>query len=545
MKLIRYPYTKINWLMPAIAIWLLAACKKDDQTRVQIYPEGPKADVQFLDGAPTPSQGRAGTVVTFKVKGLKGKENKFKFLIGQLESEILSVADSTLSVRVPADAITGGCAVVFDNQYYFGPEFRVRGDLNIDPSFVGFNGTNGVIYDIVNATNETGSYVIAGGFSNYNNQATPANPIYDIAKIDKAGNIASSNRFITRSGTGGGVIYSLTRLSSGNYLPAGFFTKYNDRTGVSSITRVYQRGQLDSMSVDLVNPDPINNPGDNKDTVATFNGGVNGNIQYAYETSGGQIIAIGSFTEYRSIYYTRSTKASKIPIRVLMNQVLKMNADGSLDSSFNYDLSLHKGMPGPNGPILSAIKISGNRIVLVGAFTTYNGIPARGIVCIDEADGKVSPTFSTGTGSDAPIATVTFNEKTNKILLSGSFHSFNGVAANGVVMLNADGSVDENFSLKPISGGTVNYAAQLNSGNIIIAGSFQRYNNKVRPGFAFLDATGTATPAYNTTGTFNGYIYKMIERTTDLGYPGVILVGAFSKFDNTDVRNIVYLEIRK
>ena len=56
--------------MPAMAIWLLAACKKDDQTRVQIYPEGPKADVQFLDGAPSPSQGRPGAIVTFKVKGL-------------------------------------------------------------------------------------------------------------------------------------------------------------------------------------------------------------------------------------------------------------------------------------------------------------------------------------------------------------------------------------------------------------------------------------------------------------------------------------------
>lgn len=545
MKFVRNPYNKINWLMSALAICLFVACKKDDPARVQIYPDGPKAEVQFLDGIPSPSQGRAGAVVTFKIKGLKGKENKFKFLIGQLESEVLSVADSTVSVRVPADAITGGAAVIFDNQYYFGPEFRVRGDLIIDPTFVGFNGTNGPINDIVNATSELGSYVIAGSFSNYNNQFTLTNPIFDIAKIDKTGNIASSNRFITRAGTGGGTIYSLTRLASGNYLPAGFFTKYNDRTGPNSITRVYQRGQLDTMTVDLVNPDPINNPNDNKDTVATFNGGVNGIIQYAYETAGGQIVAVGSFTEYRSIYYTRSTKASKIPNRVLMNQVLKMNADGSLDSSFNYDLTLHKGKPGPNGPILAAMKISNNRIVLVGAFTNYNGVPARGIVCIDESDGKVSPTFSTGSGPDAPIGTVTFNEKTNKILVTGGFRSFNGIPAGGVVMLNADGSVDESFSIKPVSGGSINYAAQLNSGNIMIAGSFQRYNDKVRPGFAFLDATGVATPAYNTTGTFTGNIYKMLERTTDLGYPGVILVGSFSKFDNTDVRNIVYLEIRK
>ncbi|WP_315823575.1 DUF5008 domain-containing protein [Paraflavitalea speifideaquila] len=110
---------------------------------MQLYPDGPKAPIKFLDGLPAPSQGRAGTIVTFKVMGLKGKESKFKFLIGQLETEVITVGDSTISVRIPADAITGGAAVEFDNQYFFGPEFRVRGNLIIDPSFVAFNGARG------------------------------------------------------------------------------------------------------------------------------------------------------------------------------------------------------------------------------------------------------------------------------------------------------------------------------------------------------------------------------------------------------------------
>ncbi|WP_276482897.1 DUF5008 domain-containing protein [Paraflavitalea pollutisoli] len=545
MKMVHQLYIKRNYWMGVLAILLLAACKKDDENRVQLYPEGPKADIKFLDGLPSPSQGRTGAIVTFKVKGLKDKASKFKFLLGEMEAEVITVADSAVSVRIPADAITGGAAIVYENQYYFGPEFRVRGNLIIDPSFVGYNGANGTIYDVIGATNEAGSYVIAGSFADYNNLGTPASPVYDIAKIDKTGTLSSTNKFLTRSGASGGTIYSLSRLSSGNYLAAGFFTKYNDRAGISSITRLYQRAQLDSTIVTVVNPDPVNQPNDGKDTVATFNGGVNGVITYAYETANGQIIAAGSFTQYNSIYYTRSTKTNKVYNRVITNQVVKMNADGSLDSSFNYDLTLHRGKPGANGPLTGALRIANNRLLLFGAFTTWNGQPANHVVCLEESDGSISTGFNMGLGADGLVKSATYNEKTGKIILTGDFKHFNGIAANMVVMLKADGSVDLGFEAKPITGGKVNYAAQLNSGDVIIAGSFERYDGKVRPGFAYLTSSGLAVPENNTTGTFSGTIYKMIERTTDLGYPGVILVGEFRKFDNTDVNNIVFLEIRK
>lgn len=537
-------YNKRNWLLPLLGLLLLASCKKDDATRVQLYPDGPKAAIRFLDGLPAPSQGRTGAIVTFKVTGLKGKEKKFKFLIGQLETEVLTVGDSTISVRVPADAITGGAAVEYDNQYFFGPEFRVRGNLIIDPSFVAWNGAQGVIYDITDATSVAGSYIIAGSFTNYNNLATPAAPVFDLAKIDKTGTLTASNKLLTVTGTTGGAIYSLSHLSDGNYLASGFFSTYNHRGGINSITRLYQRAQLDTMTVDLVNPDPVNKPNDDLDTVATFNGGVNGSILYSYQTDDDQIIAVGSFTEYRSNYYLRSTKSNKVANRVLMNQVLKMNDDGTLDSSFNYNLSLHRGNPGGNGPITAAVRISGNRVLLVGAFTTFNGIAARRIVCLDESDGQISSNFNTGSGADNSISSVTYNENTDQILITGDFHSFNGIAANGVVMLDSDGSVNQSFQLRAVTGGKVTYAAQLDAGNVIIAGNFQKYDGKIRPGFGFLNADGTAAQGYNNIGSFSGRINKMIERTTDLGYPGVILVGDFNKFDNVDVNNIVYLEIR-
>lgn len=537
---------KKYWLLPAGMALFLFACTKDNQTRVQLYPDGPKAEIRFLDGLPSPSQGRAGAPVTFKVLGLKGKENNFKFLMGQLETEVITVGDSTVTVRVPEDAITGGAAVVYNNQYYFGPEFRVRGNISIDPAFTAFNGAEGTIFDVVPATGLANNYIVAGSFTNYQNQGSPAAPIINLARISGTGApmTGSADRLLTRTGAEGGAVYAIAPMSTSQYLISGFFSRYNERDGISSITRVYQRAQLDTSVVTLVNTDPINNPNDDRDTVATFNGGVNGVIRRAFETTSGQIIAVGAFTEYRSYFYERSTKSAKVTDRVLMNTVLRMNSNGTLDSTFNYDLALHRGKPGVNGAVSEALRISGNRIVIVGNFTNYNGSAAGRIVAVNESDGSVATNFNTGTGADGVITAATYNATTGRILLTGEFRNFNGTPVNGVVMLKTDGSIDTGFTLSPVEGGMVTFATQLNSGRILIAGNFQKYNGKIRPGFGVLDASGNAIQGYNNLGAFSGTVYKALERTTEQGYPGVILVGNFSRFDNTEVRNIVFLEIR-
>jgi hypothetical protein len=64
-----------------------------------------------------------------------------------------------------------------------------------------------------------------------------------------------------------------------------------------------------------------------------------------------------------------------------------------------------------------------------------------------------------------------------KILLGGAFTSFNGVAANRLIRLNNDGSIDASFNTQIAASSGIVYSLALQSnGSIIVAGSFTKYN---------------------------------------------------------------------
>lgn len=511
--------------------------------RVDVYPDGPKAEIKFLDGLPNPSQGRVGAEVVFKVRGVKDKVGKIKFMIGELEAEIVSIKDSLVTVKIPQDAITGGASIHYDNQMFFGPEFRVRGNLNIDQSFIAYTGANGTLYDIVKTAN---GYLVAGAFTDFNNMSTPTSPINDLVAINQDGTVLTDNnkKTVTPAGTKGGAIFSIEEMSNSSFMIGGMFTSYNKRSGINGLTRVNVAGRLDTSVVALINLDPENTPQDDYDTVATFNGGVNGIILKTFETYDNAIITVGNFTQYNSYYYERSTKSAKVMNRVFVNQLIRLNSDGSLDSTFNYNTTLHRGNPSGNGGIAGAVRLPDDKILLVGGFTTFNGQSANRLVCINETDGAVNTSFNTGSGADDYISTATYNEVTDRILVTGNFRNFNGIPANGVVMLRTDGSVDQSFTFLATTSGKANYAGQLNNGRVIVSGAFTSYGGKIRPGFALLNADGTLAEGYNNTGAFVGQINKIVETTTALGNPGVILVGNFTRFDNIAVKNIVHLEMQ-
>ncbi len=105
-------------------------------------------------------------------------------------------------------------------------------------------------------------------------------------------------------------------------------------------------------------------------------------------------------------------------------------------------------------PFLDASVQSDGRILIVGPFTSFNGTAARGIIRLN-ADGTVDPTFTSGGGAQwtQTVETSSFFPKVEaisiqndgKLLLVGTFEAFNGVPAPGIVSLNPDGSVDPAF----------------------------------------------------------------------------------------------------
>jgi len=157
--------------------------------------------------------------------------------------------------------------------------------------------------------------------------------------------------------------------------------------------------------------------------------------------------------------------------------VLRLNSDGSIDGTFAgvtfNPIDLSENFPvifdpvtrttyqPPEGvwtaslPLLDAHVQSDGRIVVVGQFKSYNGVPACGVVRL-ETNGSVDGSFNIGGGAQWTTVTETaasFPKVENieaqpdgKLIITGTFEAFNGVAAPGIACLNPDGSVDTSFA---------------------------------------------------------------------------------------------------
>jgi hypothetical protein len=538
----------LNGTNAALALLLpvfFISCVKSKFEPVEHYPDPPPTLVRFLDGAPNPAIGTEGSEVTFKVNGLKDKEGQFQFFINQTEAEVLDVQENAVKVKVPANASTGAASVVINGEYYFGPTFTVRGKVSIDPLFKpDAYGANDEITGIVKGPGS--DYLIFGSFTDYGNKATADKPITGIAVIDKNGAYAGTQLNMGKEGLNGKVS-SIIVTPASKYIIGGSFSKYDTVSNIYNIVRLNTDGTLETMDVDVINPDPVNFPDDNRATVPSFNGGTNGMITKMFYDEQGRVTVIGNIYGHISTFYERSTKSGPFLDRVKATQLIRMNSDGSFDSSFNYNMAEESSYAGGNGFIYDGIVLSNGNLVLVGNFTTFSGATTGYITGINAEDGLPDASFNAGgSGADGPISKITYNKNTQKILLTGSFKNYNGQPVNGVVMINEDGSIDTSFEFKVVEGGIPNFAGQLNDGKIIVSGSFTKYDNVIRPGLVILNADGTLASGYNNMGLFRGQINAFIETPPDnAGVPTVILVGAFDRFDSKVVDNIVKIRIQK
>ena len=81
------------------------------------------------------------------------------------------------------------------------------------------------------------------------------------------------------------------------------------------------------------------------------------------------------------------------------------------------------------------------RLIASGLFTTYQALVRNDITCL-EADGDLSPGFSSGEGSDGSIQTLTLLPE-GKVLIGGSFKAYNGIGRNRIARLFITGGVGE------------------------------------------------------------------------------------------------------
>lgn len=164
----------------------------------------------------------------------------------------------------------------------------------------------------------------------------------------------------------------------------------------------------------------------------------------------------------RPVIFAQTTSGPRL-IRLLEN--------GGIDPSFNPHLAAASttswSIAQPDG-----------KVIVVGPFTGMNGV-ARNRFARLNADGSIDTNFDPGTAFDGSVPAELLLQPDGKIVAVGSFSTYNGAPAVGVVRINSDGSRDDTFSATVSQANTI---ALQSDGKILIGGDFSTVNGSPHEG---------------------------------------------------------------
>jgi uncharacterized delta-60 repeat protein/uncharacterized repeat protein (TIGR01451 family) len=281
--------------------------------------------------------------------------------------------------------------------------------------------------------------------------------------------------------------------SDGKIIIGGVFTMFND-TPINRIARLNTDGSLDD-SFDIGT-------------------GANGLVSIITLQSDGKIIISGGFTEYNGT-----------PI----NRIARLNSDGTLDNSFDTGTGL-------NYSVWTTTLQNDGKIIIAGNFTFYNSNSVRGIARLN-VDGSLDNSFDPGTGTDAGIG-VSALQSDGKIIVGGTFVSYNDIPIRGIARLNTDGSLDSSFGQSVgLNLGWVDAIKLQSDGKIIIGGVFAEYDGIPRNHIARLNADGSLDNSFDPGAGVTG-ISNFIETINIQSNGKIIIGGSFTEYNNVSRNRI-------
>ncbi|MCL2154227.1 MAG: InlB B-repeat-containing protein [Leptospirales bacterium] len=316
----------------------------------------------------------------------------------------------------------------------------------------------------------------------------------------------------------------------------------------------------------------------------TFNNsgtGTDGDVYGIAIQSDGKIIIAGNFTKYNGI--TR-------------NKIARLHPDGSLDFTFDPGDSIGTD----EELIIAAVAIRNDeKIVIVGNFTSYNGIPRNRIAVLDST-GDLDATFDPGTGASGEEDAITCVaiQSDGKIIAGGSFSTFNDEPISNIVRLSNTGEIDKYFAADYIPDepkepeepdvpvtysfpdDAVSSIAIQSNGKIVIGGVFNqcgshsynklaRFNSDGTFDTTFTSSIGVVDEVYSiaiqsedkilVSGSGGYFVRCNSDGTLDTGFPysiradediysivlqpdgKILLCGAFESFSSTPCKYLIRL----
>ncbi|WDF45619.1 T9SS type A sorting domain-containing protein [Chryseobacterium sp. KACC 21268] len=296
-------------------------------------------------------------------------------------------------------------------------------------------------------------------------------------------------------------IVSLALQPDNKILIGGFFTDYNGITR-RGVARLNENGSLDSS----FNP-----------LTGAMNEEFFARIYSIVLQTDRKILIGGEFTSYDGS-----------PRR----GIARLNENGTLDTTFNPETGAQ------NHPVIFTIAVqSDNKILVGGYFTSFNGVVKNNLVRLN-ADGSIDNSFNIGTGVDSAVTALAV-QSDGKILIGGDFTSYNGTSSTRIARLNSDGSLDTTFETGSGTNDSISKIIIQPDGKILISGQLTSYDGNPRNRIARLNQDGTIDNTFTNGNTItpNNHIESIVLQTN-----GKILVGGYiTKYNGISTSSILRL----
>jgi len=324
---------------------------------------------------------------------------------------------------------------------------RINADGTLDTTFdpgTGIQTVSGSTSIVINAMKmlSDGKMIIVGNFSVYNET-----PIKNIARINPDGSLDTS---FTPHAAMSGVLYSVALQADGKIIIGGSLIINNSRCGVA---RLNADGSLDTSFTSY-----LTGFGNSSFT------------QYVLVVQpDGKILAGGSVPTAANVFV----------------KLVRFNTDGTRDTSFTPAIHTSTSTPvNAQGAFQSLILLPDGKIIVGGSFTQLFGSTSKSNFTRLNANGTLDTTFNSGTGT----GTNTLNsvrsmalQPDGKIVICGGFSVYNAIARKGLARINADGTLDNTFTVGTgINPASVSSVGLFEDGDIIIGGHFTAYNGTTR-----------------------------------------------------------------
>jgi len=362
-------------------------------------------------------------------------------------------------------------------------------------------GANNAIYNAISGYSDS-RIIIGGFFTDWNGTAVPR-----MARISSTGVLDTT--FNTNIGTGpNGIVYDFAIYSDNRVIVGHSGTTFN---GVAN-------GRLARVS-----------------TTGVFDTAFNSNMGAGATTS----VIRCLLQSDEKILIGLSTSAGTWN-GISVGGFLRLNSDGTRDLAFSTNI----GTGAESGGIQDVELQPDGKIIVATSATIWNGTTVNYIVRLN-SDGTRDTAFTTNTGTAANglIRTVKL-QPDGKIILAGQFTSWNGTTVGRVVRLNSDGTRDTTFTTNTGTGATnlAIWTAEVQSGGkIVLGGTFTSWNGATVGEIVRLNSDGTRDVGFSTNvGTAgvagsNSAIYKIFSQLDDK----LIIGGDFITWNGTGSSRIV------